>query len=219
MPYDIDSLAYGYTTEQAHILSLPLKYPICKFEREATFYENYYQKIDFWWRVGQKLISTDAKADRRLNRTDDTRSNEISTAEFLGITGHVGSILGKADHMDMRRGTSFKMFKKQTLVDLCHARQHNDPLEKVEKTPRRSIPHNWFYYRSEHPEELLFNFLWSEALQLPHHSYDIPEEFLALEDRFLDFIKSQPKYIWKLNDYRHDINLIKKFWSQHVYHV
>jgi len=215
MPYDIDSLAYGYTTEQAHIFSLPLKYPICKFEREATFYENYYQKIDFWWRVGQTLVSTDAKADRKVNRNDDERSGEISTAEFLGITGHVGSILGKADHVDMRyRGTSFKKFNKRVLVDYCHSCQKNDPKEPIEKTPRRSIAPNWFYYRSEHPDELLFNFLWAGALQLPHYSYNIPDEFLAKEARFLDYITSQPKYIWKLNDYRHDMNLIKKFWQQ-----
>lgn len=218
MPYDIESLAYGYTTEQAHVLSLPLKFPICEFEREATFYENYYQKIDFWWRLRASgaLFSTDAKADRKLNRNDDERSGEISTAEFLGITGHVGSILGKADNIDMRyHGTSFKMFKKKLLVDFCHACQQNDPREPMEKTPRKSIAPNLFYYRSEHPEELLFNFLWDLALkQVPHNSYDIPEEFLATEARFMDYIKSQPKHIWKMNDYRYDINLVKKLWQQ-----
>jgi hypothetical protein len=216
--YDIKSLAYGFTTEQAHVLSLPLKFPICIFDREATFYENYYQKIDFWWYIGRTLASTDVKIDRNVNRYDDESSDVVSTAEFVGISGHPGSILGKADHMDLRyRKTSFKKFKKINLVKLCHNCQLNDPQEPIKKYSGRSIPPNLFYYRVSQPEELLFNFLWEKALEIPHHSYDIPEEFMAKEERFLDYIKAAPKTLFKMNDYRYDLSIIKELWNKNAF--
>jgi hypothetical protein len=214
MSYDIGSLAYGFTTEQADIISLPLTYQQYIFERESTYEENYYGKIDAWWRVRDTLYPTDAKSDRKVNRNDDESSGIISTAEFVGISGHRGSIHGRSVHMDLRyKGTSFKKFKRQKLVDLCHTCQLNTPQEAIRKLPYKSIEPNLFYYRAEHPGELLFNFLWSKALELPYRSYNIPDEFLVKEARFLGHIKSLPKTTWKMNDYGYDLRTIKKKWG------
>jgi len=212
--YDIESLAYGFTTERADIIALPLAYPQYVFERESTFEENYYGKIDAWWRVQETLYPTDAKSDRKVNRNDDERSGIIHTAEFVGVSGHPGSILGRSTHMDLRyKGTSFKKFKKIKLVELCHAKQLNEPPYAIKKYPSMSIGPNLFYYRADRPEELLFNFLWSDALELPHRSYNIPEEFLAMEERFLDHINGLPKTTWRMNDYGHDLRTIKRIWN------
>lgn len=83
--------------------------------QESSKYDNIYNHIDFYLKKGELKISFDVKGQKRKNRKDKEKSNQIIWIELKNVLGKKGWLYGKQDYIAFEFKDNFTIVKTEHL--------------------------------------------------------------------------------------------------------
>ena len=130
---------------------------------ESSQYDNIYNHIDFYLTKGDLKISFDVKGQKRKNRKDKEKSNQIIWIELQNVLGKKGWLYGKQDYI------AFEFYEYFIIVKTEHLKKYiqsiiNFNLPYVQKP---DLAYKRLYQRKNR-KDLITIIKKTDLLAIPH---------------------------------------------------